>query len=184
MQKKVLTGLVLALSIIFTFSVCFAADDNTSMVNGIRNVMGGAENAMRDAAKGVGTAAKNVENAVRDGAGAIGNTIHNTASDAGEAVQNSANKAGNSIQNGMNNVEDGMNGNEDNNNNDNANNNNNNNEDNNGDYTATRTSADNTIMGMNSTAWTWLILGVAAIAIIALVWYYSAQLNTNRHDDE
>ena len=51
-------------------------------------------------------------------------------------------------------------------------------------YTATRTSADNTFMGMNSTAWTWLILGIAAIAIIALVWYYSSQLNNNdnRHE--
>ena len=47
----------------------------------------------------------------------------------------------------------------------------------NGNYTATRTSANNaTFMGMNATTWTWLILGVAAIAIIALVWYYSMQL--------
>ena len=47
----------------------------------------------------------------------------------------------------------------------------------NGNYTATRTSTNNaTFMGMNATTWTWLILGVAAIAIIALVWYYSMQL--------
>ena len=66
------------------------------------------------------------------------------------------------------------------NNNDNMNNNDNNND---GNYDATRTSADNTAMGMNSTAWTWLILGIAAVAIIALVWYYSMQLNNDRHNN-
>ena len=47
-------------------------------------------------------------------------------------------------------------------------------------YTATRTSTDGgtTFMGMNSTAWTWLILGVAAIGIIAVVWYYSMQITS------
>ena len=47
----------------------------------------------------------------------------------------------------------------------------------NGDYTATRTSTnaegDATFMGMTATMWTWLIMGIAAIAIVALVWYYS-----------
>lgn len=39
---------------------------------------------------------------------------------------------------------------------------------------AARTSTDTTtVTGMSQTAWTWLILGVAAIAIIAVVWYYS-----------
>jgi len=42
-------------------------------------------------------------------------------------------------------------------------------------------------MGMTSTAWTWLILAVAAVAIIALVWYYSNQITrdnySNRNDD-
>lgn len=33
-------------------------------------------------------------------------------------------------------------------------------------------------MGLNATAWTWLILGIAGIAIIAVVWYYSAQLTS------
>ena len=168
MHKKVLIGLILALSVIFTFSICYATDENQSVTNGIRNVVGGAENVMEDAAKGAGDAAKNVGNAVRDGAGAIGNTVQGAAQDARNTMQESMNKTGNSVQNGMNAVGDAMNG----------------NNDNNGDYTATRTSADNTFMGMDSTVWTWLILGIAAIAIIALVWYYSAQLNTNRHDDE
>lgn len=56
-------------------------------------------------------------------------------------------------------------------------------------YTATRTNA--TVMGMSQNAWTWLIMGIAAIAIIAVVWYYSMQFtntgrkgNNNNDDDE
>ena len=46
-------------------------------------------------------------------------------------------------------------------------------------YTATRTAADEgTLLGMNATAWTWLIIGMVGIAIIALVWYYSMQHDT------
>ena len=80
-------------------------------------------------------------------------------------VKNSVNKAGSNIKNAANNIGNAVTGTSNN-------------------YTATRTSADNTFMGMNSTAWTWLILGIAAIAIIALVWYYSSQLNNNdnRHE--
>ena len=56
---------------------------------------------------------------------------------------------------------------------------------NNGNYTATRTATNQaTFMGMNATAWTWLILGIAAIAIVALVWYYSMQLrDASSHND-
>ena len=49
-------------------------------------------------------------------------------------------------------------------------------------YSARRTSTENTVMGMSSNAWTWIILGVAAIAIIAVVWYYSMQItSSNNH---
>ena len=56
---------------------------------------------------------------------------------------------------------------------------------NNAGYNATRTATTGaTFMGMNSTAWTWLILGIAAIAIIALVWYYSTQLNNSNYNND
>ena len=52
-------------------------------------------------------------------------------------------------------------------------------------YNATRTSTEateGTLLGMNSTALTWLIIGLAAIAIVALVWYYSMQItSSNNH---
>ena len=53
-----------------------------------------------------------------------------------------------------------------------------------GNYSATRTSTDATLMGMNATAWTWLILGLAAIAIVALVWYYSMQVTSSNYKDK
>ena len=59
-------------------------------------------------------------------------------------------------------------------------------------YTANRTATTGTttnansgnFLGMSSTMWTWLILAVAVIAIIALVWYYSNQLTRNRNYDD
>jgi hypothetical protein len=53
-----------------------------------------------------------------------------------------------------------------------------------GNYTATRTSTDGSYMGMSSSTWTWIIMGIAAIAIIALVWYYSMQLTEKNYDEK
>ena len=52
-------------------------------------------------------------------------------------------------------------------------------------YTATRTATTGnaTFMGMNATTWTWLIMGIAAIAIVALVWYYSMQVRSTIYDN-
>jgi hypothetical protein len=54
------------------------------------------------------------------------------------------------------------------------------------DYTATRTATDGGTDAtgfMGSTAWTWVILAIVAIIIIALVWYYANQ-NTNTRNDQ
>ena len=59
-------------------------------------------------------------------------------------------------------------------------------------YTANRTATTGTtanantgtFLGMSSTMWTWLILAVAVVAIIALVWYYSNQLTRTRNYDD
>ena len=52
-------------------------------------------------------------------------------------------------------------------------------------YNATRTNAEgSTLMGMNATMWTWLIIGIATIAIVALVWYYSMQMRSSNYDDK
>lgn len=51
-------------------------------------------------------------------------------------------------------------------------------------YTATRTSADATWLGMDSNAWTWLIMGIVTVAIVALVWFYAKQRETSTHSNE
>ena len=53
-----------------------------------------------------------------------------------------------------------------------------------GNYNATRTNTNATWLGMNSTAWTWLIMGIVAVAIVALVWFYARQKNTSTHSNE
>lgn len=142
MYKKLFVGIAIILSVIFSFSMCFANDGAKDAVNGVRNVVGDAEKAVEDAAKDVSNASK----------------------DATGALENRANHASNDVKSGINNTEHNMK--------------------NNGNYNATRTATTaNTFMGMNSTAWTWLIIGIAAIAIIALVWYYSMQLRSSDYDN-
>lgn len=106
----------------------------------------------------------------------------------GEEITDSLNKTGDSVRNVTNDVMNGVNGNARNNNN-NYNNNNynngnynrNNNTDNNvftDGYNAVRTSVDDVATGnMSTTTWIWIILAVAAIIIVAMVWYYAVQNN-------
>ena len=112
---------------------------------------------------GLETAANDVRNFV----GGVENTVENAARD----VSNVSKDATGSLENDMSNKQ---------------NNSGRSSSTNTNNYSAVRTStSDNTLMGMTSTAWTWLIIGIAAIAIIAVVWYYSMQFNnTNRHHDD
>lgn len=147
MNKKIGISIAIIISMIFSFTVCFANDGGNMVqdaANGVRNVVGGAENAVEDAAKGVTDGAKNVTNNIEN----VGNKAENKASNM-TSSDNSRMSTNNS-------------------------------------YTATRTSTGteaNTFMGMTATSWTWLIMGIAAIAIIALVWYYSAQMRSSNYDD-
>jgi len=154
MNKKIFASLAVIISIVFSFSICFANTNESALgnvTNGIRNFVGGTENTM--------------ENVASD----VSNTSRNMTGDFENTMTANTNNAFMGMTNGNNND------------------NNNGNNGNNGGYTATRTATDDaTVMGMTSTAWTWIILGVAAIAIIAVVWYYSMQFtnNNNRMDKE
>lgn len=152
MQKKLLTIFAIIVAIVFSFSVCFAAED----------VLKDATNTVRDA--------------VNNTEGAVEGAMHN----AGDAVQDSAEKAKNTMENAGNKIEGTGNTLEKDMKNTTSKVTNTNNDG----YSATRTSTTGnaTFMGMNATAWTWLILGIAAIAIIAAVWYYSMQITSeNNH---
>ena len=110
---------------------------------------------LQDAANGVRDAVVGAENAIEDGAKDIANTTKGVTGSAENAMENKDNS--------------GMTQ--------------NNNRTNNSNYIATRTATTNsTFMGMSSTAWTWLIIGIAGIAIVALVWYYGSQIRTSNDD--
>ncbi|MFR0822969.1 MAG: hypothetical protein ACLU84_02130 [Clostridia bacterium] len=78
MKKKVLITLfALIAGLIFSFSYTFAAENTTgNPVEGIRNVVGGAENAIEGAAGGVA-------NGVKSGVGATEHAAENTADNMG-----------------------------------------------------------------------------------------------------
>ncbi len=152
MYKKLLISSIIFALAIFSFSMCFANNDVQDAVDGIRNVVGGAENAIEDGARDISNASKDATSDMGQGFNNIGNTM----------MENGDNN--NTKKDTNNNMNSGIM---------------------NNDYTATRTATtDNTFMGMNATAWTWLILGIAAIAIIALVWYYSMQLRSSNYDNK
>ena len=156
MQKKLFFAFAIIVSIIFSFSICFAAD-----------------NPLKDATNTVRNTVDNTEDAVEGAMQNAGNAAQDAMNSAGNAMQDSMDKTENTIENTGNTVERDMN-----------NATSKNNDANNDTYTAARTSTNGsaTFLGMNATAWTWLILGIAAIAIIAVVWYYSTQITSeNNH---
>ncbi len=136
MKRKIYIAILTVFTILaVSCSYCFANNTTSSAVDGIRNIVGGAENVVEDVGKGVSEGIKNVTDAGK-------NTMENMTS--GKNVQNTRTT-------------------------------------NNTDYTATRTtarttSAENT--GINSTMWTWIIMAIVGIVIIALVWMYAKQNNT------
>lgn len=103
----------------------------------------------------------------------------------GEEITDSLDKTGDSVRNVADDVMNGMDGNTRNARNNNNNNNNYNTENNNtgnnaftNGYNAVRTSVDDVATGnMSTTTWIWIILAVAAIIIVAMVWYYAVQDN-------
>lgn len=122
----------------------------------------GAANTVRNVVGGaentIENAAKGVSNTSKNATGAVENGGKNVTGTVENTGKNTAGKTENVMTTGTKN-------------NDTA-------------YSATRTSTGTPkFMGMTSTAWTWLILGIAAIVIIGLVWYYSMQLTGNNYDN-
>ena len=89
--------------------------------------------------------------------------IENGMKDIGSEVKESWDKMGGAVQNVGNNVKDAVNNNE---------------------YTAIRTSTgtENNVLGMSPTAWTWAVIVVLAVAIVALIWYYDAQKTNEKRN--
>lgn len=126
-----------------------------------------ANNDLKGAADAVRNVVGGTENTIENAAKGISNTTKNVTGDmenAGKAMTNNVmdNTNNNASDNGRNATMMET--------------------DNNGSYSATRTATEAPrFMGMTSTGWTWLILGIVALAIIGLVWYYSMQLTGNNY---
>lgn len=156
MKKKILFSTVIAFSIglIFSFSSVFAT--NTNPVDGIRNVIGGAENVMQNTASGI-------TNGIRNATGTMTNGMDNMTN------TNNTNNTNNSTGN-ENEVIGAI-----------ARDNNN------GGYTATRTATafdEPTLLGINMTTWTWIIMAIAAVGIVTLIWSYTKQRSENYNSYE
>ena len=153
MNKKILLSVILFTAFVFSINYVFAAN----------NIAQDAANMTQDAT-----------NAVTDSINKTGNTMQN----AGNAVMDAANNVIDGTAGAINTMTEDRNTNTtpDNNNNMSTGNNN-------GNYSTTRTSAEGTLLGMNATTWTWIIMGLVAIAIIALVWYYSMQTTDSHYED-
>lgn len=142
MKKRFLIVSIIAILLISISIPVFAMEN---FANGVRNMVGGAENMLEDTG------------------GAISNGVKNGMNTVGQGTQNVMTD----VRDGMNNTENSMTGitttvN------------------NNGGYTATRTATDNvTFAGMSTNTWTWIIIGITALAIGILIWAYMKQRNTN-----
>lgn len=49
-------------------------------------------------------------------------------------------------------------------------------------YTATRTNTNATWLGMDASMWTWLIMAILGVAIVAMIWFYAKQDNTEQSE--
>ncbi len=172
-MKKVLTSISLTVFLLFatafnSYALSTHNDNLDAIGNSIKNIIGGAENKVEDTAKDATNAGKNATNSLGDAAGKTGENIKDATQNASDAMKNgtqnmensmndNAQKAGNAIQDGAKNVGNAL---------ENTN------------YTAERTAAENQNAEntfMNSTTWAWIIIGIIAVAIIALFWYYTSQ---------
>jgi len=158
MKKKFFIIAILFAIFSFAFiSYTLAATNMDNAVNGIRNFVGGAENVVEDAGKGA-------VNGIKDGVNAIGNGAKSVTN----GIENGMNRDGN--RNDTMRTTGTIDG-------------------NNGGYTATRTSADTGAAGLfgnvSNNVWTWMVLAIVGIVIVALVMYYAKQNNitTYTHDD-
>ncbi len=143
MLKKSLIILSIFCALIFTSSICFAAN----LMQGAESTLNRAGEGIHDMVNGATEAAGNA----KDSVSSMVEDIKNGAKSAGDNIHDSMSKAGDSVSGMITNNE----------------------------YSATRTSATN--MTNTGTNFVWIILAIAAIAIVALVWYYGSQADNRTH---
>lgn len=123
-----------------------------------------ASNMMESAGNAVGGMKNGIEN-MAEGVGNAVAPMREGISDMANGVKDGASKIGEDVKDAVNGSENGM-------------------ERSTGtDYTASRTSANADYSNRRNSTTVWTVLLIAAIAIIALVWYYGAQSTTDGRRD-
>ena len=167
MKKRIFIALFVLVSLLFSCSYVMANTDN-NLVEGVKSTVNDAGNMAADAGNATAGAIKDGANNVKDKTQDAMNNAKNGTEKAGNDVKNAAENAGNNVKDGMQNMGNDMN-------------NGMNNQGTN-DYTATRTATEqntgnNTQNWMNRDIWTWIIVGIISIVIVALIWYYASRNN-------
>ena len=168
LKKSIICTLaIILLSLCCTISLANEKGDYINLGNEIMRSIDKTENSMKNVVSG---------NVVRDAGNMVNdemNMMQNGINSVGEGLRD----VGNTVSGSEKNIENSMN--------------NDNNRDNSssggvagrndGDYNVTRTSVDQTLNGgintMTATTWMWIILIVAAVTIMAAIWYYATQGN-------
>lgn len=118
------------------------------------------------------TAMEQMKDSIRNAVGGTENVVEDAAKNGADGVKKGFNSLGNTTNSVVHGISDGMNNTTSGYPLDNDNNND--------DYTARRTNT--TFAGTNGTMWTWLIIGIAAIAVLGFLWYYSMQKASDKND--
>ena len=131
----------------------FSISFANNLTNDVKNTAGNVGNALANRSNDAKGAIKKAEDTVENGAKDVKTAISNTAETVTNGTESTVADTSGTLTN-------------------------------NDTYTATRTSATNSgFLGMSSTSWTWLILAIVGIAIVALVWYYGAQYEHTNYDE-
>ena len=154
MNKKLfLTFILVSLFIISLCSYTFAANNGS---------MDSAKNSVMNVGNSIGNAAVQAKNAVVGGAKDVANGAATIGNDAMNMGKDAVNGATDGVDSATRTLNDGETS----------------------DYTATRTStANDNFLGMSTGAWTWLILGIVGIIIVALVWFYGSQYEHRNYNE-
>ena len=146
MRRKIYLTLSIVIVSLLLSTFTFATE-NSAIAGGIRNVVGGAENVIQNTGDTIANTTRNVAPGVE-----------NMMTDAGQTIDNSMKSIGNGIQNAGNTITGAIDMSD-------------------GDYTAQRTANEGTgtFLGMDPTMFTWVIMAIVGLAIIALVWMYAKQ---------
>lgn len=95
MKKKILLGIGILVCLVFSFSMCFAANGLGEAANGVRNFVGGVENTVENAAKDVSNASKDatgsVENHTESGMNSITKNSTGTSMGTNSRINNDGN---------------------------------------------------------------------------------------------